>query len=204
MSNQKRVYNSALRLEKAKETKVKILAAANTLFATLGFEKVTIEKIAQTAEISTPTIYALFQSKLGILQALIDEALSSDHYEALVKECENEKTMKNRLLIAAKIARQMYDAERAQLDILRGASVLDPLLKKLEQERELRRYKRQEKSLQEMSKIEPLLVSLTKALDIIWAFTGRDLYRMLVIEQGWPPDEYEKWLGQLLIKTLIK
>jgi hypothetical protein len=27
---------------------------------------------------------------------------------------------------------------------------------------------------------------------------------MLVIEQKWSSDEYEKWLGQLLVKALIK
>lgn len=42
-----------------------------------------------------------------------------------------------------------------------------------------------------------------KARDILWALTGRDMYRMLVIEQGWSSDEYEKWLTQLLINTLI-
>lgn len=46
-------------------------------------------------------------------------------------------------------------------------------------------------------------MSLSKARDISWAFTGRDLYRMLVIEQGWSSDEYEKWLEELLVKVLI-
>lgn len=47
-------------------------------------------------------------------------------------------------------------------------------------------------------------LSLSQARDILWAFTGRDIYRMLVIERGWTSEEYEKWLAQLLIKTLIK
>ena len=46
--------------------------------------------------------------------------------------------------------------------------------------------------------------SIKKARDILWAFTGRDMYRMLVMEQGWTSDEYEKWLAQLLATTLIK
>jgi hypothetical protein len=29
------------------------------------------------------------------------------------------------------------------------------------------------------------------------------MYRMFVVEQGWTSEEYEKWLAQLLIKTLI-
>jgi hypothetical protein len=43
-----------------------------------------------------------------------------------------------------------------------------------------------------------------KAHDIMWAFTGRDLYRMLVIERGWSSQEYEAWLANLLAQTLLK
>jgi hypothetical protein len=39
--------------------------------------------------------------------------------------------------------------------------------------------------------------------DILWVFIGRDIYRMLVIEQGWTSEEYEKWLAELLVNTLI-
>lgn len=91
------------------------------------------------------------------------------------------------------------------MDIFQGASLLSPELKKLEKERELRRYKRQEESIKLIVKEGALLKELTvsKARDILWAFTGRDMYRMFVIEQGWTSEDYEKWLAQLLIKTLI-
>ncbi|MEM9103942.1 MAG: hypothetical protein AAGB12_16660 [Pseudomonadota bacterium] len=42
-----------------------------------------------------------------------------------------------------------------------------------------------------------------KARDILWTFTGRDFYRMLVVERKWSPDEYEKWLSNMLINTLV-
>ncbi len=82
---------------------------------------------------------------------------------------------------------------------------LAPEFKEFEKERELRRYKRQEESIKLIVKEGALLKELTvsKARDVLWAFTGRDMYRMFVIEQGWTSEEYEKWLAQLLIKTLI-
>jgi hypothetical protein len=46
-------------------------------------------------------------------------------------------------------------------------------------------------------------LTLQEARDILWALTGRDMYRMFVIERKWTPDEYEKWLAQLLIKSLL-
>jgi AcrR family transcriptional regulator len=166
---------------------------------------VTIEKIAQSADVSIPTIYALFQSKRGVLRALMDEALPREQFDALVENSKQAKSPKARLRFSARIARQMYDAERAQMDIFRGASVLAPEFKELEKEREMRRYHRQEVTIQAMAEEKSLAkgLSVAKARDILWAFTGRDMYRMFVVEQRWTPEEYEKWLAQLLINSLI-
>lgn len=188
------------------QTRSRILTAAKSLFHSKGFEGVTIEHIAQAADVSAPTIYGLFQSKRGVLRALMDEALPTDQFEALVKEAMQEKSAERHLALSAKIARCMYDAERAQMEIFQGAAILSPEFKELEKERELRRYMRQEESIKMIEKAGALLkgLNVSKARDILWAFTGRDIYRMFVIEQGWTSEEYEKWLSQLLVKTLIK
>jgi hypothetical protein len=99
----------------------------------------------------------------------------------------------------------MYDAEKAQMDIFRGAAVLAPEFKEFEKEREIRRYNRQEVTLRAMSEEKSLAtgLSMTKARDILWAFTGRDMYRMFVLERGWTSGEYEKWLAEMLIRALV-
>jgi AcrR family transcriptional regulator len=207
MSNiKKRTYSCDSRSAKAKQTRSRILVTAKNLFESEGFEYVTIEKIAKTAAVSAPTIYSLFQSKRGVLRALMDEVFPKDQFEALVESSNQAKSPEVRLQFSAKIARQMYDAEKLQVDIFRGASVLAPEFKELEKEREMRRYNRQEVTIKAMVKEQSLAVglSITKARDLLWAFTGRDLYRMLVIEQSWTSDEYEEWLAQMLINSLVK
>lgn len=206
MSNiKKRVYFSVSRNAQALQTKKRILIAAKTLFESEGFAYVTIEKIAQAADVATPTIYALFQSKRGVLHALMDEVLPTEQFEALVASSKQAKSPQVRLHFSAKIARQMYDAERAQMNIFEGASVLAPEFKELEKERERRRYNRQEVTIKAMVEEKSLNTSLTitKARDILWAFTGRDLYRMLVMEQGWTSDAYEEWVTQMLVNALV-
>lgn len=201
----KRSYKSNTRTNQAAKTRSRILLAAKILFESIGFESVTIEKIAQDAEVSMPTIYSLFQSKRGILRALMDEALAVDQFTELVQQSIEEKSPKDRLKISAKIAREMYDAEKAQMDVFRGAAVLAPEFKELEKEKEMRPYTRQEVTIKAMKKEKSLAKELTliKARDILWAFTGRDMYRMLVIEQNWTSEEYENFLAQILISTLI-
>ncbi len=201
----KRIYNSESRVAQAAETKSRILEAAKELFQTEGFDCVTIGKLAKASQVSMPTIYSIFQSKRGVLQSLIDEALPPNQFWALVEDGKQEKSPITRLEISAKMARQIYDAERELMDILRSASLVSPELKELEQEREKRRYERQGESVKTMMKEKSLAkgLSLAKARDIFWALTGRDMYRMFVIERGWTPDEYEKWLAQMLIKSLL-
>lgn len=203
--NKKRIYHSETRHAQAAQTRRRILNSASKLFMSEGFEGVTIEQIAQAGNVSAPTIYALFQSKRGILRALMNEALPAEQFESLVKEAMQAKSAKAHLALSAKIARQMYDAERSQMYVFRGASVLAPEFKELEKEREQRRYTRQEESIKMTAKEGALAqgLCLSKARDILWAFTGRDMYRMLVIEQEWTSDEYEQWLAQLLVRTLL-
>lgn len=200
-----RTYNSEFRHAEAKERRARILACAKTLFQKEGYDFVTIEKLAQISEVSEATIYSLFQSKRGLLRAIMDESFPVEQFEALVNESKQEKSPKVRLMISAKIARQIYDAEREQMDVFQSASVLAPEFKELEREREQRRYKRQKITINAMIKEKSLSKKLksTKARDILWAFTGRDMYRMFVIERGWSSDEYEKWLGNILISALL-
>ncbi len=203
--NKKRSYSSETRDTQAAQTRSTILEAAKKLFKTRGFDRVTINMLATAAEVSMPTIYALFKSKRGVLQSLIDDALPPEQHAELVDNSMQEKSPKARLGITAKFARQIYDAERDLMDILRGASVVAPEFKELEMEREKRRYERQGEYVKKLMKQKSLARGLTlkKARDILWALTGRDMYRMLVLEKEWTPDEYEQWLAQILIKSLL-
>jgi len=202
----KRVYRSEARAEMAAQTKKRVLAEAKRLFRSKGFEDVTIEQLADAAGVSASTIFSVFKSKRGVLRVLMDEALPPDQFASLVNQAMQQKSAEEHLKVSARIARQIYDAEKSLMDIFRGASVLSPELKLLEKERELRRYQRQEETIKMMAESKSLAKGMTvsQARDILWALTGRDMYRMFVIDRGWSSDQYESWLGELLISTLIK
>lgn len=200
MALKKRTYNSETRDAQASKTRTQILKSAKKLFQTHGFDKVTINTIADSADVASPTVYAIFKSKKGILQALIDEALSPEQFSSLVELSMSEKVPEKRLALTAKLARQMYDAEKEFMDVLREASIV---AKGLEQEREKRRYERQGEYMKSLHKSLSKSLTLQEARDIVWTLTGRDLYRLLVIERGWSSDAYEKWLANTLIKSLL-
>lgn len=201
-----RTYDSSSRQAQATQTRDRILETANALFEVHGFEGVKIDTIAKEAGVSTPTVYAQLQSKRGILKALLDQSLPPEQFEALVQQARNSGSAIEHLKITAKIARQLYDAEKAKIQFYQGSSMISPELKEIEQDMERRRYQRLEETINAIADECSLAEGLdtTKARDILWSFTGRDLYRMLVIEQNWPSDAYEEWLAKLLAQVILK
>jgi len=110
-----------------------------------------------------------------------------------------------RLKCAARIARQIYDSERSEFDLLREAGVVIPELAAIEREKEIGRHEAQGPSIALLKQAGRLRTDLNEAeaRDIFWALTGRDIYRMLVIERKWSSDLYENWLTQTIVSTLV-
>jgi AcrR family transcriptional regulator len=204
-TGKKRSYRSESRQRRAAETKRRILRAAKELFSKHGIDRVTIDELAAHAKVSSPTIFALFQSKRGLLRALMDEHLFGEGYEALVEEAKAAHPIE-RLKMAASIARNVYDAERSEMGLLRGASAFSAELKELERELEQRRFERQEATVRILAKEKRLVPGLPvrRAREILWALTSGEIYRMLVIERGWSPSAYENWLAKILVQALTE
>jgi AcrR family transcriptional regulator len=204
--SEKRNYDSKSRRAQAELTKKRILAAAKKLFSTNGVEKTTIDALADLAEVASPTVYALFKSKEGILMELMYTTLFGPQYQSLVEKAKAFDDPRESLKMAASIARTIYDTEKAEMGLIRGASALSPELKKLEKEGERLRYERQEMIARRLHQGNYLLhgISFIQARDILWTLTSRETYRMLVVERGWTSDEYERWLAGMLGKALTE
>ena len=202
----KRRYNSDSRCAQAAVTKKRILTAARSLFSSKGFEKTTIDEVAAAAGVSAPTVYSIFKSKEGIVRELLNEILFGARYRSLVEKSTSSENPKEALKIAASIARTVHDAEKSEMAVIRGASALSPELRKLGLEGENLRYERQQSVIHKLEKaaLLPHGMDVAQARDILWSLTSREIYRMLVIERGWSPGEYQEWLGRTLLKILVK
>ncbi|MFA6915976.1 MAG: hypothetical protein WC222_06230 [Parachlamydiales bacterium] len=67
----------------------------------------------------------------------------------VVEQVKQAKCPSKHLEITASMARQLYDAEKAQLSFLKGASILDPVFKGIEIEKERRRYQGQKETVRQ-------------------------------------------------------
>jgi AcrR family transcriptional regulator len=194
-----------VRERQAGDTRRRIVEAARGLLQREGYAGMTIDAIAQRAEVSPQTVYALFKSKTGILTELLDLSTFGADYDDAVRAALSATDPETRLRGAARIARQIHDAQSATFDLLRGAGVVAPELAKLEHQRECLRYERQEKMILILSEARSLKpgLDIATARDIFWMFTGRDVYRMLVRERGWSSQKYQDWLADTLVTSLL-
>lgn len=182
-----------------------MLTAARKLFARRGIDRVTIAEIARAAGVAPSTIYAVYKSKEGILRALMRAALFGARFQAVQSMLHGVTDPVQLIARSAQIARAIYEAESVELGLMRGSSAFSPALRKLEQEFEKVRFDMQEERVRRLFAERRAKEGLTldDARRILWMYTSRDVYRMLVREGGWSPGRYEEWLSQTLLATLV-
>jgi AcrR family transcriptional regulator len=202
----KRPYHSRARQRQAEETRQRILAATRELFATKGYAGTTLEAIAEIAEVSPKTVSAVFGSKRGILAELINPGTFSTQVQQLLEELRATPEPAKRLSLVAQIARRAYEPLITELELLRTAGAVAPELADLARQIGARRREYQSRLIAYLQEQQALRHNLSpeEATDVLWALTSYDLYRMLIVEQRWPPERYETWLAQLLIQHLLE
>jgi hypothetical protein len=108
--------------------------------------------------------------------------------------------------LTAAVARSIYEGEREALGLLQRASAFSPALRKMEQELEDMRLEMQEERISLLFAQSKARKGLTfeRARQLLWMYTSRDIYRMLVHDCGWTPAEYQDWLADALGSALVE
>lgn len=199
-----RQYRSASRTAGAERTRAKLLAAGMYLFSRKGIDATTIAEIAQRAGVAPATVYATVKSKAGLLQALMHDAIFGPRFHAAQRQLEGVRDATQRIALTAHVARAIYEGEGAELGLLMKASAFSPELRKTQHN-----FERVRREMQ-ASRIDALFsegcarkgLNRQTAADLLWMYTGRDVYHKLVHECGWSPDRYQAWLQETLLRSL--
>lgn len=201
----KRSYTSERREAAAAATRENVLHSARTLFTRRGLDTVTVAEVAKSAGVSVPTVYALFKSKEGLLQALMEASLFGGRYQAASARLDSLTDPVEQIATTASVARAIYESETAELGLIRGAAAFSPALRKMEQAFESLRFELQAKRVERLYAAGRAKkgVPVDRARRLLWMYTSRDVYRLLVLEGGWSPDEYEAWLSETLVAALV-
>jgi AcrR family transcriptional regulator len=204
-TRKRRSYDSRQRTEAAAARRAAVLDAARALFSRHGVDKVTVAEIAARAAVSASTIYAVFKSKEGILRELMRAALFGPRFQSAQSLLDGITDPVERVARTAQVARAIYESETAELGGLRGLSAFSPALRQLEEEFEAMRYDMQRDRIAALAASGRMKPGFTSddARRIMWMYTGREVYRMLVKVGGWSPDKYQQWLMATLVDALV-
>lgn len=206
----RRPYHSRVRQRQAKETRQRILAAARELLASKGYARMTVEAIAEAAEVSPKTVSAVVGSKTAILAQLVSELVNPDtfatHIQHLLDQLRTIQEPVQRLKLVVQITRRVYESLFSEFELLRTDGVVVLELADLAQQIEARRHQRQAYLIADLHEQGALHHDLSpeEATDVLWSLTSYDMYRLLVMKQGWDASRYERWLTNLLIEHLLQ
>ncbi len=188
-----------------------VVTAARTLFLERGYAGTTIDGISSLADVPPATVYRLFASKLGILKALLDTAIAGDDQPVAVQERPNiaqlfgepdpTKLLAGFAGVTTAINQRTSDVYR----ILVGAAGSDPAAAELLDEIQQQRDRGQGEIARALARAGTLRADLQedRAVDLIHALMSPEVYRLLVVDRHWTPEQYEHWLATTLFQQLV-
>ena len=197
MPDVKRPYHAPHRQRQARATRERIAAAARRLFARDGYAATTIQAIAREAGVAVQTVYATFGTKRAILLALLD-AMEAEGGVAELQEATtaaaDDPTRQIREWVA--FSRRFFERGADLLEVARAAGTADPDVRALGRAGDERRREGARSRVRSWAALGVLRPGLaeTEAADVVWALLGPDVFRLLVLECGWPSGRYEAWL----------
>ena len=203
--NTKRRYRSAVRDERAMDTRRRISSAAYSLFTEQGFTGTTVARIAERAGVAAPTVYATFGSKAAIVASLLEQMEHNADGAAWVRRIAEAPDSHARLAAFAQLSTALFSSSKAIIQATSGAAA-DPAINELRKEGDRHRRNGLRSVVDLLVQDGTLAPGLSPehAVDRAWMLTGVELYLSATDGCGWSHTEYENWLTALLQQQLLR
>jgi AcrR family transcriptional regulator len=208
---QPRRYDASRRRQRAEETRERMLEAAQRLFAERGYAETTIESMATAADVAVPTVYAAFQSKRGVLSALMERLVSGEPgappllETAGAREVSAQTDPRRLLELFGAHLSQVQERAIPTYEVMKSAARSEPDVAELV--RRLQAYRFANITtlplrLAELGALRPGL-SIEDASRTIWAIASPEVRQMMQSFAGWSADRYRAWLVETLVAVLL-
>jgi AcrR family transcriptional regulator len=209
-SKTSRPYRSPRRQAQAQATREAIVQAALRRFVADGYGGTTIEAIAGDADVSAATVYGTFGSKRALLSAALDASVRGEDEDIPLAERDWVDGLRAlpdsgaRLRAMFAELRVVYERTAGIERVLEEAASTDPEIADLA--REVATRQRQDSANFRSFFVGDGVVfpGLTpeQDRDALWSLTGTAVFRKLVEECGFSPEEWERWVVGLCERLL--
>jgi len=207
--NTRRRYDSSGRRERARQTRGQIIDAARELFLTGGYAATTVAAIAAAARVSVETIYKGFGGKPGLVRAIVEQGLAGEGPEPAEHRSDHIRATEPdpRKILAAWDAfiTEIGPQVAPILTLVREGAASDTEIAALLDEISAARLERMTLNARGLAGAGHLRPGITpgQAADIMWTYSSPELYDLLVIQRGWSPDRFGRFVGQALTAALL-
>ena len=192
---------STYRQQQAAATRDRIADAARELFATSGYGSTSMDAIAERAGVAVRTVYSAFGAKREILSLICEQWLDRARARERVGEVLAEPDPGRRLRGAATWLRELYAAGFDVVLIFEAATDESPETRELLRSKLAGRNQVMDAMIASLD--GHLQLPVRDAQAIYRALAAPGVYRELVEESGWTPDEFERWVGDALARQLL-
>ncbi|WP_110467834.1 TetR/AcrR family transcriptional regulator [Williamsia limnetica] len=188
-----RTYSSELRTARARANRHLVVDTARRMFIEEGWTATTMAKVATTSGLTRQTVYQQFDSKLSLLDACIDHALS-DGREVPVREMPEYQQMGkgdrgSRIAAGARWLSGAHERSAEIQNVLDQAAVTDKQAAARLAIREHTRWAEVEWATSLILGRGPT----EEVVDGMWALTSRRLWLMVVRDRGWSAERWRLW-----------
>jgi AcrR family transcriptional regulator len=207
----RRKYDNSRRRADAEARQGRIIDAATALFVEQGFGATSIDQIAAAAGVSSPTVYATFGSKAGVLARAIDVAVAGNYEDVplidrALSVIEKSGTKELRQFVAiAHFIRTVNERVAPLIRVMEQAAATDPALEEL-RTRLFGAIRADCAATVEKYWSTALRPGLSdaEAADATATMLSPQVFSMLTVDMGWSPHRYQQWLAHALPHLLLR
>ena len=210
---QGRPYDNTGRVERARLTRQRVLAAARELLLANGYPATTIKAVATAADVSAEFVYKTFGNKATLVKHVYDATMAADDH--LIDETSATgvgaviaaATIEEKVRRYADMVRRLQERIGPLLGVLlpparAGEADLAAFAATIERER-LGGVGQFVAHLADTTDRLRDDVDRAHAVDIVWTLISPELYQLLVTVRGWTSAEYGTWLAAALSHELV-
>lgn len=206
-----RRYDSTRRQDQARRTRQAITEAAGRLFTRNGYAGTTIAAIAQEAGVAPETIYATFGSKRAILSHLVDVSVGGDEEpvpllgRSFVSATEQEPDQRQQIRMFAGQIRVIMGRMAPIFEVMRTAAKTEPDIAEMRTHILRERRQGMQHFVRAIAAHGPLRegLSMDDAVDNVFALSSGEMFNVLTVDLAWTGEQYDTWLAETLIATLL-
>jgi TetR/AcrR family transcriptional regulator of autoinduction and epiphytic fitness len=207
----RRPYDASGRQRRATENRERLLEVARRLFAERGYAETPLEAIAKEAQVALPTLYAAFQSKRGILSALLNRLVSGHPASPPILQTPGaravlaERDPRRALQLFAEDIVRIQERVGPTYEVMKNAARTEADVAELFARAQQNRYTNLKAVTDHLADLGALRDGLTRedAARTLWVLASPDVRHMLATHAGWSAERYRAWLEQTLAAAFL-